>query len=291
MSERCPRKGALAYPSAVSDAKHCRNGQACATDLRVKKPIRKAAVPIAAGVVLAACVGTLAFFASLPSVEPLRKTNPSSTALMDARAAEAKANHHPLKKAWKWVPLSRISPWLQKSVVNSEDARFFDHDGIDMVETEAALEKAAEHHKLGRGASTISQQLAKNLWLGEQRSLWRKVREAVLARKLETLGKDRILELYLNVAEWGDGVYGAEAASRYWFHKPASSLLPEEAALLTAMLPAPRARNPRHPSEHLRRRAFAVLKLYGMYGQLTPEQVAEARKYLGEMVSGPVASR
>ena len=255
----------------------------------MSKPIRKAAVPIAAGIVLAVCAGLLAFFASLPSVEPLRKTNPSSTALMDARAEEAKALHHPVKRTWKWVPLSRISPWLQKSVVNSEDARFFDHDGIDMVETEAALERAAERHKLGRGASTLSQQLAKNLWLGQERSLWRKVREAVLARKLEALGKDRILELYLNVAEWGDGVYGAEAASRYWFHKSASSLLPEEAALLTAMLPAPRSRNPRHPSEHLRRRAFTVLKLYAMYGQLTPDQVAEARKYLGEMVS--VAAR
>jgi monofunctional biosynthetic peptidoglycan transglycosylase len=255
----------------------------------VSKPIRKAAVPIAAGVVLALCAGLLAFFATLPPVEPLRKTNPSSTALMDARTEEAKAHHHPAKRMWKWVPLSRISPWLQKAVVNSEDARFFDHDGIDMVETEAALEKAAGHRKLGRGASTISQQLAKNLWLGEERSLWRKVREAVLARKLEGLGKDRILELYLNVAEWGEGVYGAEAASRYWFHKSASSLLPEEAALLTAMLPAPRTRNPRHPSEHLRRRAFGVLKLYAMYGQLTPDQVAEARKYLGEMVS--VAAR
>ena len=291
MSGRRPRKGALAYPSAVSDAKHCRNGRTCATALRVSKPIRKAAVPIAAAVILVVCAGLLAFFASLPSVEPLRKTNPSSTAMMDTRAEEAKAHHHPVKRVWKWVPLSRISPWLQKAVVNSEDARFFDHDGIDMVETEVALEKAAEQHKLGRGASTISQQLAKNLWLGEQRSLWRKVREAILARKLETLGKERILELYLNVAEWGDGVYGAEAASRYWFHKSASSLLPEEAALLTAMLPAPRQRNPKHPSEHLRRRAFTVLKLYAMYGQLTPEQVAEARKYLDEMVSGPVASR
>ena len=256
----------------------------------MSKPTRKA-VPIAAAVLLLACGAALAFFATLPSVEPFRNTNPATTALMDARAEEAKAHHHPVKKSWRWVPLSRISPWLQKSVVNSEDARFFDHDGIDMVETEAALEKAAERGKLGRGASTISQQLAKNLWLGEQRSLWRKAREAILARKLETLGKERILELYLNVAEWGDGVYGAEAASRYWFHKSASSLLPEEAALLTAMLPAPRQRNPKHPSEHLRRRAFTVLKLYAMYGQLTPEQVAEARKYLDEMVSGPVASR
>jgi monofunctional biosynthetic peptidoglycan transglycosylase len=257
----------------------------------VSKPIRKAAVPAIAAVLLAACAGLVLFFATLPSPEPFRHANPSTTALMDTRAEEAKAQHHPVKKSWKWVPLSRISPWLQKAVVNSEDARFFEHDGIDIVETEAALSKAAERHKLGRGASTISQQLAKNLWLGEERSLWRKVREVALARRLETLGKDRILELYLNVAEWGDGVYGAEAASRYWFHKSAASLLPEEAALLTAMLPAPRQRSPKHPNEHLKRRAFTVLRLYGMYGQLTPDQVDEARKYLEEMVAGPVAER
>src|SRR5207248_11594491 len=112
------------------------------------------------------------------------------------------ARPHRAKRVWKAVPLTRVAPWLHKAAVNSEDGRFFDHDGIDMVETEVALEKAAEQHKLGRGASTISQQLAKNQWLGEQRSLWRKLREAVMARKLETLGKDRILELYLNVAEW-----------------------------------------------------------------------------------------
>ncbi|HZX63833.1 MAG TPA: biosynthetic peptidoglycan transglycosylase, partial [Myxococcales bacterium] len=138
---------------------------------------------------------------------------------------------------------------------------------------------------------TLTQQLAKNLWLGEERSVLRKAREALLARRLETLGKERILELYLNVAEWGDGIYGAEAASRYWFHKSAASLLPEEAALLTAMLPAPRQRNPKHPNDHLKRRAFTVLELYTMYGQLTPDQVAEARRYLEEMVAGPVAER
>ncbi|HVI24458.1 MAG TPA: monofunctional biosynthetic peptidoglycan transglycosylase [Myxococcales bacterium] len=257
----------------------------------MSKPIRKAAVPALAAALLTACAGFAVFFVTLPSPEPFRHQNPSTTALMDARAAEAKAHHRPVKRNWKWVPLSRISPWLQKAVVNSEDARFFEHDGIDMVETEAAISKAAEHHKLGRGASTISQQLAKNLWLGEERSLSRKVREAALARRLETLGKERILELYLNVAEWGDGIYGAEAASRYWFHKSAASLLPEEAALLTAMLPAPRQRNPKHPNDHLKRRAFTVLELYTMYGQLTPDQVAEARRYLEEMVAGPVAER
>src|SRR5205085_8758687 len=190
--------------------------------------------------------------------------------LIEARAEEAREQGRAARRNQHWVPLSRISPWLQRAVVHSEDARFFEHDGIDVEQTKIALTTAVEDGHFRRGASTISQQLAKNLWLGEQRSLWRKVREAILARKLETLGKERILELYLNVAEWGDGVYGAEAASRYWFHKSASSLLPEEAALLTAMLPAPRARNPKHPTEQLRRSASAVLKLYALYGQLTP---------------------
>jgi len=168
--------------------------------------------------------------------------------------------------------------------VNSEDARFYEHDGFDIVETEAALEAAAERGKLGRGASTITQQLAKNLWLGEERTLWRKLREAILARRLETLGKNRILELYLNVAEWGDGIYGADAAARVWFGKPAAELQPEEAAVLAAMLPAPRKRSPTNPSPQLRKRARQILRLYAMYGDLSGEELAEARWRLDGIV-------
>jgi len=217
------------------------------------------------------------FWVTLPSAGRLARSNPASTALMEARAKEARDERRPYRKTQQWVPLSRISAWLVRAVVNSEDARFFDHDGIDVEQTKIAITTAVEDGHLGRGASTITQQLAKNLWLGEERTLWRKVREAILARRLEALGKNRVLELYLNVVEWGDGIYGAEAAARAWFQKPASELLPEEAAILAAMLPAPRKRNPEKPSRALRKRAHQVLALYGLYGELSPDEIAQAR--------------
>src|SRR5438128_364569 len=239
--------------------------------------MRRLRWPLAAAVCAAGAV-VVAFFLTLPSVDRLRTANPTDTALMEHRAREAKERGRPARHTQHWEPLSHISPWLQHAVVNSEDARFFQHDGVDMVETEEALSKAMDDGKLGRGASTITQQLAKNVWLGEERTLWRKLREAVIASRLEELGKPRILELYLNLAEWGDGIYGAEAAARVWFNKPASLLSPEESAVLAAMLPAPRKRNPLRPSAKLRKRASEVLELYALYGQLSPEQLGDARE-------------
>jgi len=251
---------------------------------RTRKTLVRAA--LASGCVLLLAVAL--FFLTLPSADPLRTENPPSTAVMDARSREALDKHRLPRRVQYWVPLSRISPWLRRAVVNSEDARFYEHDGFDATEAEAALEKAAERGHLGRGASTITQQLAKNLWLGEERTLWRKLREYVLAQRLEDLGKRRILELYLNIAEWGDGVYGAEAAAQTWFHKPAVELSPDEAAVLAAMLPAPRRRNPLHPTPRLRKRAFEILELYGSYQQLGPDQLDEARARLADLL-GPAA--
>ena len=235
-------------------------------------------------VVLVALLGlaaiAAAFWLSLPSAEPLRREDPPSTALIDARAREAAARHRTARKNQHWVRLAGISPWLLKAVVNSEDARFYLHDGVDQVETKAALTRAMEEGHLGRGASTLTQQVAKNLWLGEERSILRKVKEVALARRLETLGKDRVLELYLNIAEWGDGIYGADAAARVWFGKPAAQLLPEEAAILAAMLPAPRRRNPRRPSAKLKSRAAEILGLYALYRQLLPADLAAAQARL-----------
>ena len=225
-----------------------------------------------------------AFWLSLPSAQELRSANPASTALIDARAREARKSGRAARRNQHWVALGRISPWLARAVVNSEDARFFQHNGFDAVETGAAFEQAVERGRLGRGASTLTQQLAKNLWLGERRSLLRKAKEYFLARRLEALGKERILELYLNVAEWGDGIYGADAAARVWFRKPAAELLPEEAAILAAMLPAPRRRNPSHPTAHLRERAARVLDLYLMYHQLSPEELAAAQARLRSLL-------
>jgi monofunctional biosynthetic peptidoglycan transglycosylase len=231
------------------------------------------------------------FFLTLPSADPLRSENPRATALMDMRSREALDKHRLPRRVYQWVPMARISPWLRRAVVNSEDARFYEHDGFDVTEAEAALEQAAEQGHLGRGASTITQQLAKNLFLGEERTMWRKLREYFLARRLEDLGKRRVLELYLNVAEWGDGVYGAEAAAQTWFHKPAVELSPEESVVLAAMLPAPRRRSPQRPSTRLRKRAFEVLELYGAYRQLAPEQLLEARERLSDLLGTPTALR
>ena len=225
-----------------------------------------------------------AFFLSLPSAEALRLGQPPPTALMKTRFADAAASGRAARRIQHWARLSAISPLLREAVVNSEDARFFDHEGVDVVETQAALERAMERGHLGRGASTLTQQLAKNLWLGEKRSLLRKVKEVVLARRLESLGKERILELYLNVVEWGDGIYGADAASRVWFGKPAAQLRPEEAALLAAMLPAPRHRNPKHPSERLKIRARQILDLYGLYHQIPDEELQAARGRLAALL-------
>jgi len=237
---------------------------------------------------LAALLGAAAFagvfWLSLPSAAELRRANPASTALIDARAREARAHGRAARRNQHWVPLSQISAWLQRAVVNSEDARFFQHEGVDLTETGLALQSAVEKGRLGRGASTLTQQLAKNLWLGEERSLLRKAREVLLARELERLGKPRVLELYLNVAEWGDGIYGADAAARVWFHKPAAELQPEEAAVLAAMLPAPRKRNPLRPSARLRERAQDILQLYGVYKELAPDELARAQSRLAVLL-------
>lgn len=227
------------------------------------------------------------FWLTLPSAEPLRRANPATTALMEARQREARKKGRASRHNQHWVPLSRISPWLREAVINSEDARFFEHEGIDVEQTKIALTDAMEEGRFHRGASTITQQLAKNLWLGEERTLWRKLREAILARRLEALGKRRILELYLNVAEWGDGIYGADAAARVWFGKPAADLLPEESAILAAMLPAPRKRNPVRPSPALRRRAHEVLYLYSLYHELSEQDLEQARWRLDSILGSP----
>jgi monofunctional biosynthetic peptidoglycan transglycosylase len=190
----------------------------------------------------------------------LRNSNPSSTSLIDTRIREAQARGQQPRREQVWVPLERISPNLQRAVLAGEDTNFLAHRGFDyeaiqkafeQAQREAAREAKAEGEnddwlpnlpEFKRGGSTISQQLAKNLYLSSQRSFLRKAQEAALTIMLErTLTKRRILEIYLNVIEWGDGIYGAEAASQHYFHKPASALSWTEAAFLSAMIPNPRS--------------------------------------------------
>ena len=166
----------------------------------------------------------------------------------------------------EWVPvsLSRISPHLRLAVVVAEDARFYQHGGIDWEAARASLEKDLEKGSLRSGGSTITQQLAKNLYLSPARTPWRKLREWAIARRMESsLSKDRILELYLNVVEFGPRTFGAEAAARRFFHKPAASLSDLEAATLAAVIPSPRIYDPvRHP-DRVARRAKRILRWMG----------------------------
>jgi monofunctional glycosyltransferase len=199
-----------------------------------------------------------------PSVTRLRTENPATTAFIERWRKERRELGRSDEPQWRPVPLERISPWLRKAVIVSEDIEFLDHDGFSRSEARAALEQAVERRRLPRGASTLTQQLAKNLWLSPARSPARKLREGVLTVELErALPKTRILELYLNVAEFGPGVYGAEAAAWRWFGVPASDLGPRQAAMLAASLPRPRSWNPESGSAAYRARVERVLDLLG----------------------------
>ena len=203
-----------------------------------------------------------AFWATLPNVRPLAKSFPKTTAFMERRRLELSRSGQNARLEWTPVPLERISPWLRRAVIVAEDARFYQHGGVDWNAVREAAGKNWDRGRIRIGASTITQQLAKNLYLSPSRTPWRKFRELVITRRLEsTLSKARILELYLNVVEFGPRTYGAEAASRRYFGKPAAVLSPHEAATLAAVIPSPRLYDPvRHP-ERVERRARRILRL------------------------------
>jgi len=196
----------------------------------------------------------------LPDVRPLRRERPTSTAFMRLRAAESQAAGQSPKIVHRWVPLERISPTLRRAVLVTEDAAFWQHDGIDLGEIKASITDALTKGEPPRGASTITQQLAKNLYLSPSRDPYRKIKELFLTRRLEAeLPKTRILELYLNLIEWGDGIWGAEAAAQTYFGVPASALTPEQSALLAGAIINPRVYNPAHPNSRLLRRQQMIL--------------------------------
>jgi monofunctional biosynthetic peptidoglycan transglycosylase len=183
--------------------------------------------------------------------------------MIDQRAAEARSQGLTPKCEQTWVTYDRISPNLVRAVLAGEDSRFFDHSGFDWEEIQKAIEKDWREKRFVRGASTVTQQLAKNLFLSTSKNPLRKVHEALITWELEQfLGKRRILELYLNVIEWGDGIYGAEAASRHYFNTSAKSLSAEQAAFLSAMIPNPRTvYNPTRHRGRVERRRNLILRL------------------------------
>ena len=193
-----------------------------------------------------------------PDVARLVRERPASTAFIDRWTAAERAAGRPGRPAWTWVGYDAVSPHLKRAVLVAEDINFFSHRGFDQGAMRDALREAVEAGRV-RGGSTITQQLAKNLWLSPSRNPLRKLKEAALTWQLErTLGKRRILELYLGVVELGPGVYGAEAASRRYFGKRAADLDESEAAQLAAALPRPRAWHPGSGSRAYRRYAQAV---------------------------------
>lgn len=186
----------------------------------------------------------VAEYLSLPSnsaIERLRKQNPKVTAIMEQRIAETREKGRKLRVRQVWVNFQSISQDLIHSVIVAEDGTFYEHGGIDWFEIQESIEKNIKEGEVARGASTITQQLAKNLFLSTSRDPVRKLKEFIITMRLEkALSKDRILEIYLNAIEWGDGIFGVEAASEHYFRKHASELSRDEAARLAAVLPNPR---------------------------------------------------
>ena len=215
------------------------------------------------------------FYYSLPQVTVLRGRNPKSSALMELRDQEYRQKNIRVARRQIWVPYEAISDHLKKAVLVNEDAAFFSHKGIDVDELEAALRKDWETKSFNRGGSTITMQLARNLYLSPSKNPLRKLKEIVIAWELEqALSKKRIFEIYLNIVEWGRNIYGAEAAARFYFGKSAAALDPVEAATLAALLPSPRTSKERNV---LNRRNLILARLASV-GYISNEEYQRAKK-------------
>ena len=225
--------------------------------------------------VILLCAAGLLFAATLllmPDLPRLKKENPKKTALMEYRESASKEKRKRYRMDQSWVPLSKISPYLIKAVLIAEDDKFWKHEGFDVEAIQKALERDIEAKKFKLGGSTITQQLARNLYLSPEKSLIRKISEAIITWRMEkVLPKRRILELYLNVAEWGEGIFGAEAASRRYFGKPCSELTPEEAARLASVLPNPRKYNPVGDQRYVINRSNLIYGIMIQRGIVIPE--------------------
>ena len=215
--------------------------------------------------------GYLAFlYLTLPDVRELRTKNVESTAFMRLREREARAEGREIRRVHRPVPYSTISPHLKRAVLVAEDAGFWGHEGIDLAEIRKALE-SGESVTTMRGASTITQQLAKNLYLSPTRNPFRKLTELLITRRLEhELSKTRIFELYLNHIEWGDGIWGVEAAAQTYFGIPASAIGPDQAAIMAGAIVNPRVLNIAKPNARLRGRQRIIR---ARMGRITPPPV------------------
>jgi monofunctional biosynthetic peptidoglycan transglycosylase len=212
----------------------------------------------------------------VPDIARLRREAPKITAFMEYRQSHPGRRNGVRPLDYRWVPLESISPYLRNAVVIAEDDKFWNHNGFDFGAIKIALETNIQQKSWRHGGSTITQQLAKNLYLSPSRNPVRKLREIILTWRLErALSKKRILELYLNVVEWGNGIFGAEAASQRYYGKPAAALNPREAAHLAIVLPSPRRYNPLSGSSFIENRAEDVLAVMIKRGIAPAEEDGE----------------
>lgn len=235
-----------------------------------KKRCEKACLIALVGIV--AALSAYIYF-TFPNIKGLKRNNPKKTSFMAYREKEWKKKGKKYKIQQKWVPYSQISPYLIKAVIIAEDDKFWGHDGFDYEAMQKAIEKDIKAGKFKSGGSTISQQLAKNLYLSPSKNPVRKIKEAVITWRMEkVLSKGRILELYLNVAEWGEGgIFGIEAAARHYYAKSAAELTPEEASRLASILPSPRRYNPIGESKYVASRAKVIYNIMIKRGIVVPE--------------------
>jgi monofunctional biosynthetic peptidoglycan transglycosylase len=256
------RKKGYAYASSGDpDIGVSRNGT------MVKKWSIGIAILIAVGL-----AGNIAFYLFYPDVSRLKKEHPGKTSFMEYRERQwqREGGHRQIRQ--QWAPLARISPYVIKAVIIAEDDKFWAHEGFDFEAIQKAVEKDLKRGKFKAGGSTISQQLAKNLYLTPSKNPLRKLKEAVLTWRLErNLSKRRIIEIYLNVAEWGDGIFGIEAASRHYFAKSAADLTAREAARLAVVLPSPLRYHPVAGGRYVENRAETIYRIMIRRGIVIPE--------------------
>jgi monofunctional biosynthetic peptidoglycan transglycosylase len=242
----------------------------------------------ALGFVVIAGLLSLLYLFLMPDLSKLKKENPKKTALMEYRERASKEKRRKYKIYQSWVSFSKISPYLIKAVLIAEDDKFWKHEGFDYEAIQKAIERDLKAKKFKFGGSTITQQLARNLYLSPEKSLIRKISEAIITWRMERiLSKKRILELYLNVVEWGEGIFGVEAASRYYYGKPSSELNPEEAARLASILPNPRKYNPVGDQRYVTNRSNLIYIIMIQRGIVIPEY----KEVAGESESSPPEKR
>jgi monofunctional biosynthetic peptidoglycan transglycosylase len=227
-------------------------------------------ISILAGLVV---MSTLWFYFSLPDVAYLVKANPKTTAFMELRKAQAEVKNNQYRLKQTWVNFETIPVLFKKAIRITEDASFYDHKGVDWVELQNSIKKNMKARRFARGGSTISQQLAKNIYLSADKSLFRKFKELFIAYRLEkALSKDRIFHIYLNVIEFGPGVFGVQAASRYHFNKDVDNLNLAEIVRLTAVIPQPLSISASADSSWLKWKSRWVLNKLKIYKYITEEQ-------------------